>query len=64
MNHIHIASLRPKLSSLFSELLNMISFLSSMKVEAVSEAFENFQLKTYGVKTQVHDTPDKKKRRR
>ncbi|KAH7682727.1 HD-domain/PDEase-like protein [Dioscorea alata] len=33
-------------------------------VEAVSEAFENFQLKTYGLKTQVHDTPDKKKRRR
>ncbi|KAM0944265.1 putative HD/PDEase domain-containing protein [Dioscorea sansibarensis] len=33
-------------------------------VEVISEAFENFQLKTYGVKTQVHDTPDKKKRRR
>ncbi|KAK9117108.1 hypothetical protein Sjap_016055 [Stephania japonica] len=33
-------------------------------VEAVSEAFENFQLKTYGIKTQVHETPEKKKRRR
>ncbi|KAG1342760.1 deoxynucleoside triphosphate triphosphohydrolase SAMHD1 [Cocos nucifera] len=33
-------------------------------VEAVSEAFENFQLKTYGVKTQVHETPEKKKRRK
>ncbi|KAJ0989088.1 hypothetical protein J5N97_007444 [Dioscorea zingiberensis] len=33
-------------------------------VEVVSEAFENFQLKTYGIKTQVHDTPEKKKRRR
>lgn len=33
-------------------------------VEAVSEAFENFQLKTYGTKTQVHGTPDGKKRRR
>lgn len=33
-------------------------------VEAVSEAFENFQLKTYGIKTQVHGTPDGKKRRR
>lgn len=33
-------------------------------VEAVSEAFENFQLKTYGIKAQVHETPDKKKRRR
>lgn len=32
-------------------------------VEAISEAFENFQLKTYGIKTQVHATPDKKKRR-
>ncbi|KAJ7953628.1 deoxynucleoside triphosphate triphosphohydrolase SAMHD1-like [Quillaja saponaria] len=33
-------------------------------VEAVSEAFENFQLKTYGQKAQVHATPEKKKRRR
>ncbi|PIN13017.1 Metal-dependent phosphohydrolase [Handroanthus impetiginosus] len=33
-------------------------------VEAVSEAFENFQLKTYGMKTQVHATPEKKKRKR
>ncbi|PON59332.1 Ribonuclease Y [Parasponia andersonii] len=33
-------------------------------VEAVSEAFENFQLKTYGMKKQVHETPEKKKRRR
>ncbi|GAB2275360.1 hypothetical protein Dimus_010120 [Dionaea muscipula] len=32
-------------------------------VEAVSEAFENFQLKTLGMKAQVHATPDKKKRR-
>lgn len=32
-------------------------------VEAISEAFENFQLKTYGIKAQVHPTPDKKKRR-
>ncbi|KAL0336153.1 UNVERIFIED_CONTAM: hypothetical protein Sradi_4827200 [Sesamum radiatum] len=34
------------------------------KVEAVSEAFENFQLKTYGKKAQVHATPEKKKRKR
>ncbi|MCO5598295.1 hypothetical protein L7F22_052387 [Adiantum nelumboides] len=26
-------------------------------VDAVSEAFENFQLRTYGIKTQVHGTP-------
>ncbi|KAF5740364.1 deoxynucleoside triphosphate triphosphohydrolase SAMHD1 [Tripterygium wilfordii] len=32
-------------------------------VAAVSEAFENFQLKTYGMKAQVHATPEKKKRR-
>ncbi|KAL1550872.1 deoxynucleoside triphosphate triphosphohydrolase SAMHD1 isoform X2 [Salvia divinorum] len=28
-------------------------------VEAVAKAFENFQVKTYGVKTQVHETPTK-----
>lgn len=33
-----------------------------LQVEAVSEAFENFQMKTYGKKTQVHATPEKKKR--
>ncbi|OVA09854.1 HD/PDEase domain [Macleaya cordata] len=33
-------------------------------VGAISEAFENFQLKTYGIKPQVHATPEKKKRRR
>ncbi|GFQ05927.1 deoxynucleoside triphosphate triphosphohydrolase samhd1 homolog [Phtheirospermum japonicum] len=32
-------------------------------VEAVSEAFENFQMKKYGMKTQVHATPEKKKRK-
>ena len=35
-----------------------------MQVGAVSEAFENYQLKTYGMKAQVHDTPEKKKRRK
>lgn len=33
------------------------------QVEAVSEAFENFQVRTYGIKAQVHETPEKKKRR-
>ncbi|CAA7402237.1 unnamed protein product [Spirodela intermedia] len=33
-------------------------------VEAISEAFENLQLRMFGVKAQVHDTPDKKKRRK
>ncbi|XP_021866599.1 uncharacterized protein [Spinacia oleracea] len=32
-------------------------------VPAVSEAFENFQLKTYGTKTQLYGTPEKKRRR-
>ncbi|XP_010242985.1 PREDICTED: deoxynucleoside triphosphate triphosphohydrolase SAMHD1 homolog isoform X2 [Nelumbo nucifera] len=32
-------------------------------VEAVSDAFENFQMRTYGTKAQVHSTPEKKKRR-
>ncbi|KAK6129319.1 hypothetical protein DH2020_036927 [Rehmannia glutinosa] len=34
-----------------------------MIVGVVSDAFENFQLKTYGIKAQVHATPEKKKRR-
>ncbi|KAM4109866.1 hypothetical protein ACJW30_03G152200 [Castanea mollissima] len=33
-------------------------------LEAVSEAFKNFQLKAYGMKAQVHATPDSKKQRR
>ncbi|XP_057769365.1 uncharacterized protein LOC130989400 isoform X2 [Salvia miltiorrhiza] len=32
-------------------------------VGAISDAFENFQYKTYGVKTQVLATPEKKRRR-
>jgi hypothetical protein len=35
-----------------------------IQVGAVSEAFENFQLKTFGKKAQVHATPEKKKRLR
>lgn len=33
------------------------------QVGVISDAFENFQLKTYGIKAQVHATPEKKKRR-
>lgn len=33
------------------------------QVHAISEAFENFQLKTYGTKAQVHETMEKKRRR-
>ncbi|KAF5195510.1 Deoxynucleoside triphosphate triphosphohydrolase samhd1-like protein [Thalictrum thalictroides] len=32
-------------------------------VEVISEAFTNFQRKTYGTETQVHETPEKKKRK-
>ncbi|KAK7309686.1 hypothetical protein RJT34_06615 [Clitoria ternatea] len=32
-------------------------------VEAVSNAFENYQLKTFGRKAQVHETPEKKRRK-
>ncbi|XP_057774593.1 uncharacterized protein LOC130993640 isoform X2 [Salvia miltiorrhiza] len=32
-------------------------------VEAASQAFANFQEKTYGKKTQVHETPEKKKKK-
>ncbi|CAO2833198.1 unnamed protein product [Amaranthus hypochondriacus] len=32
-------------------------------VPAISDAFENFQLKTYGIKAQVHGTPEKKRPR-
>ncbi|KAH9312223.1 hypothetical protein KI387_027258, partial [Taxus chinensis] len=33
------------------------------QVDVVSEAFENFQLRTYGIKIQIHGTPESKKRR-
>jgi hypothetical protein len=35
-----------------------------LQVQAVSEAFENLQVRMYGEKTQVHDTPTKKRRMR
>ncbi|XP_074331690.1 uncharacterized protein LOC141668634 isoform X1 [Apium graveolens] len=34
------------------------------KVGIVSDAFENFQVKNYGMKTQVHGTPQKKRQRK
>jgi deoxyribose-phosphate aldolase len=37
---------------------------SWLQVQAVSEAFENLQVRMYGEKTQVHDTPTKKRRMR
>ncbi|KAK2661798.1 hypothetical protein Ddye_000372 [Dipteronia dyeriana] len=56
----HISHLLP------SYCQDMIVRVYSKKPElvgAISEAFENFQLKTYGIKAQVHATPEKKKRR-
>lgn len=41
-----------------------MAIILTKQVESISEAFENFQLNVYGVKAQVHDTPEKKKRRR
>ncbi|KAL2240510.1 UNVERIFIED_CONTAM: Deoxynucleoside triphosphate triphosphohydrolase SAMHD1 [Sesamum indicum] len=42
---------------------NPLESIKFFKVGVISEAFENFQLKTYGIKAQVHATPEKKKRR-
>lgn len=50
--------------SLFTLVLSILTFiLHNLQVGAISEAFENFQLRTYGIKAQVHATPEKKKRR-
>ncbi|KAF6162970.1 hypothetical protein GIB67_021119 [Kingdonia uniflora] len=43
---------------------SIISVYIVLQVEVISEAFEKFQLKTYELKTQVHETPEKKKCRR
>ncbi|KAJ8622953.1 hypothetical protein MRB53_031482 [Persea americana] len=55
ISHLLPASFQDKIVRVYSKKPEL--------VEAVSEAFENFQLKTYGIKAQVHETPDKKKRR-
>ncbi|CAA0814140.1 HD domain-containing metal-dependent phosphohydrolase family protein [Striga hermonthica] len=49
------------LPSSYQDLIVRVYSKKPHLVEAVSEAFENFQLKTYGMKTQVHATPEKKK---
>ncbi|OIS96016.1 PREDICTED: deoxynucleoside triphosphate triphosphohydrolase SAMHD1 homolog isoform X2 [Nicotiana attenuata] len=50
------------LPACYQDMIVRVYTRKSELVEAVSEAFENFQLKTYGKKTQVHATPEKKKR--
>lgn len=47
-----------------SILVYIFFFNTMLQVGAISEAFENFQVKTYGIKAQVHATPEKKIRRR
>ncbi|KAK1327269.1 hypothetical protein QJS10_CPA01g01327 [Acorus calamus] len=56
VSHLLPASFQDKIVRVYSKKPEL--------VEAVSEAFVNFQLRMYGIKTQVHETPDKKKRRR
>lgn len=72
---VRVYSKKPELVYQFICCLNLISFFSllfpssdksqyNVQVGPISEAFENFQLKTYGIKAQVCPTPEKKKRRR
>ncbi|BBH00400.1 HD domain-containing metal-dependent phosphohydrolase family protein [Prunus dulcis] len=56
----HISHLLP---TSYQDMLVRVYSKKPELVGAISEAFENFQLKTYGVKAQVHATPEKKKRR-
>ncbi|CAH9123149.1 unnamed protein product [Cuscuta epithymum] len=51
------------LPSSYQDMIVRVYSKKSELVGAVSEAFENFQLKTYGIKAQVHPTPEKKRRR-
>ncbi|XP_051121989.1 uncharacterized protein LOC127245266 [Andrographis paniculata] len=52
------------LPTCYQDLIVRVYCKKSQLVGAVSKAFENFQMKTYGKKTQVHETPDKKKRKK
>ncbi|CAF2273648.1 BnaA04g10130D [Brassica napus] len=51
------------LPTTFQDMIVRVYAKKPELVEAVSEAFENFQVRTYGIKAQVHETPEKKKRR-
>uniref|UniRef100_A0A7N0ZW44 HD domain-containing protein n=1 Tax=Kalanchoe fedtschenkoi TaxID=63787 RepID=A0A7N0ZW44_KALFE len=55
ISHLLPASYQDKIVRVYSKKPELVA--------AVSEAFENFQLKTYGIKAQVHATPEKKKRK-
>ncbi|GMJ13192.1 VENOSA 4 [Hibiscus trionum] len=56
----HISHLLP---AFYQDMIVRVYSKKSELVGAVSKAFENYQLKTYGRKAQVHDTPEKKKSR-
>lgn len=56
----HISHLLP---SFYQDMIVRVYSKKPELVGAVSEAFENFQLRTYGIKAQIHATPEKKKRR-
>lgn len=47
----------------YQDMIVRVYAKKAEQVEAISQAFENFQLKTYGIKTQAYPTPEKKKRR-
>ncbi|KAL6551498.1 hypothetical protein OROGR_007652 [Orobanche gracilis] len=51
------------LPTYFQDMIVRVYSKKPELVEMISEAFENFQLKTYGIKAQVHATPDNKKRK-
>uniref|UniRef100_M1D239 Metal-dependent phosphohydrolase HD domain-containing protein n=1 Tax=Solanum tuberosum TaxID=4113 RepID=M1D239_SOLTU len=61
-SHIKDDRISHLLPACYQDLIVRVYTRDPKLVEAVSNAFENFQMKTYGEKTQVHATPEKKKR--
>ncbi|KAI4314317.1 hypothetical protein L6164_027238 [Bauhinia variegata] len=51
------------LPAFYEDIIVRVYSKKTELVGAVSEAFENYQLKTLGKKAQVHETPEKKRRR-
>ncbi|KAG8384817.1 hypothetical protein BUALT_Bualt04G0157800 [Buddleja alternifolia] len=56
----HVSNLLP---TSYQDMIVRVYSKKPELVGVISEAFENFQLRTYGIKAQVHATPEKKKRR-
>ncbi|KAL3337170.1 hypothetical protein AABB24_029694 [Solanum stoloniferum] len=61
-SHIKDDRVSHLLPACYQDLIVRVYTRDPKLVQAVSNAFENFQMKTYGEKTQVHATPEKKKR--